>query len=71
MVSVRYKGKTEKLAQLLASDVKHSQTGTQGEKGTGFGLIVCKELLKKHGSKLQIESREGEGSRFWFELSCQ
>jgi signal transduction histidine kinase len=31
-------------------------------------LMLCKELIEKHGSKLEIESEEGKGSRFWFEI---
>ena len=45
--------------------------GTSGEKGTGLGLIVCKELLEKHGSTLHVESEEGKGSRFWFEVGME
>ena len=41
-------------------------TGTVGEQGSGLGLIICKELLEKHGSKLHVESEESKGSRFWF-----
>jgi signal transduction histidine kinase len=46
-----------------------STTGTAGEQASGLGLIVCKELIEKHGTTLQIESAEGKGSRFWFEIS--
>jgi signal transduction histidine kinase len=46
----------------------HSCQGTDGEQGSGLGLIVCRELLEKHDSKLYMESEEGKGTRFWFEL---
>jgi len=46
----------------------HSRRGTAGETGSGLGLIVCRELLEKHGSKLNVESEEGKGSRFWFDV---
>jgi signal transduction histidine kinase len=42
--------------------------GTAKEQGSGLGLIVCKELLEKHGSILHVESEEGRGSRVWFEI---
>ena len=45
-----------------------AKTDTASEQGSGLGLIVCKELLEKHGSKLHIESEERKGSRFWFEI---
>ncbi|MDR2585775.1 MAG: tetratricopeptide repeat-containing sensor histidine kinase [Prevotellaceae bacterium] len=46
----------------------HRREGTDNEQGSGLGLNVCKELLEKHGSALHIESQEGKGSRFWFEI---
>lgn len=49
-------------------DSKSSRVGTNGEPGSGLGLIVCKELLEKHNSKLSIDSEEGKGSRFWFTI---
>lgn len=42
--------------------------GTKGEKGTGLGLALCKELLAKNKSKLQLESKENEGAQFYFLL---
>jgi len=59
----------EQIQNLFRIDCKQSREGTAGEKGTGLGLIVCKEFLEKHGSTLHVESEAGKGSRFWFELS--
>jgi signal transduction histidine kinase len=58
----------EQIEHLFHIDNTHSQAGTANEKGSGFGLLVCKELLEKHDSKLHIESVVGEGSKFWFEI---
>jgi Signal transduction histidine kinase len=58
----------EHIRKLFRLDNTHSQRGTAGEQGSGLGLIVCRELLEKHGSTLHVESEEGKGSRFWFEL---
>jgi signal transduction histidine kinase len=58
----------EQIEHLFHIDNIYSQAGTANEKGSGFGLLVCKELLEKHGSKLHVESVVGEGSRFWFEI---
>jgi len=58
----------EQLQNLFRIDRQQSHPGTSGEKGTGLGLIVCKEFLEKHGSTLLVESEAGKGSRFWFEI---
>lgn len=46
----------------------YSTKGTNNEKGTGFGLTLCKELIKKHGGQIWIESEVGKGSNFKFTL---
>ena len=38
------------------------KNGTAGEKGTGFGLFLCKELIEKNGGNIQIESVFGKGT---------
>ena len=42
--------------------------GTLNEKGTGLGLVLCKEFIEKNGGTLIIESTEGKGSTFCFTL---
>jgi signal transduction histidine kinase len=58
----------EEISNIFRLDHLLTKTGTTGETGTGLGLIVCRDLLEKHGSILHVESRKGQGSRFWFEL---
>jgi len=58
----------EEISSLFRLDSAQSRRGTAGEQGSGLGLIVCKELLEKHGSVLHVESTPGNGSRFWFTI---
>ncbi len=43
-------------------------SGTENEKGTGLGLKLCYEFVKRHGGVLTVESRPGEGSTFSFDI---
>jgi len=52
------------LQKLFRIDNLISVPGTSNEKGTGLGLILCKEFLMKHGGTVRVESESGKGSRF-------
>ena len=56
------------IEKLFRIDNNYSTPGTQKEKGTGLGLILCKEFIEKHGGKIWVESEEGTGSTFYFTL---
>lgn len=58
----------EKLNLLFRVDTNVSTPGTLGEKGTGLGLILCKEFAEKNGGNISVTSNPGEGSRFEFHL---
>ena len=53
---------------LFEGNNAYKKLGTQGEKGIGMGLQVCKEFLEIHGQKIWADSRPGEGSTFYFTL---
>ena len=56
------------LPDLFKPDIKTSTVGTGGERGTGFGLPFCQEIMKAHKGKISVESTIGEGSVFYAEF---
>ncbi len=56
--------KPEMMSKLFSMGENTSTPGTKMEKGTGIGLVLCKELLDKNGGTLQIESELEKGSTF-------
>lgn len=56
------------IAKLFRIDAKHSTKGTADEKGTGLGLILCKEFVEKNGGRIGVQSEVGQGSVFYFTL---
>lgn len=52
----------EDLPSLFRLDTKVSRKGTDGETGTGFGLILCSDIMMKLNGKISIESKEGSGT---------
>jgi PAS domain S-box-containing protein len=56
------------LENIFAIGESESTLGTANEKGTGLGLILCKEFIDKHGGRIWVESVEGRGSDFFFAL---
>lgn len=56
----------ENQKNLFRIDEQFRREGTAKEKGTGLGLILCKEFIEKNNGVLWVESEEGKGSRFSF-----
>jgi signal transduction histidine kinase len=55
----------EDLTKVFSFEAK-STPGTASEKGTGLGLILCKEFIEKNGGQIWVDSLHGEGSTFSF-----
>jgi len=58
----------DKLLKLFKIDSETQSVGTSNEKGSGLGLVLCKEFVEKLGGKIWVESEFGKGSDFKFSL---
>ncbi|MFC2151710.1 PAS domain S-box protein [Bacteroidota bacterium] len=56
------------ISKIFKIDESFSTSGTEKEKGTGLGLILCKEFVEKNRGKLKVESKPDKGSTFSFTL---
>jgi signal transduction histidine kinase len=54
--------------KIFSIDKNHSRNGTDGETGTGLGLMLCYEFTKLNGGKIDIESEENKGTTFTLNL---
>ncbi len=60
--------KKEDIPKIFNVDNKFTTQGTAGEKGTGLGISLVKEIVEKHGGVITLESAPGEGTTFFFTL---
>lgn len=70
-VSVADSGKgipEEKASMLFNINTHFTTPGTDDEKGTGLGLLICKHFMDKTKGKLWFNSVEGQGSEFGFDI---
>jgi len=58
----------EQLENLFRIDTHFSTPGTDNERGTGLGLLLCREFIERHGGEIRVESEPGKGSSFSFSL---
>lgn len=71
VVSIKDRGigiEKENLLNLFDPLNYHSTFGTDGEKGSGIGLVLCKELIDLNRGDISVESTYGDGSLFTFSL---
>jgi signal transduction histidine kinase/predicted negative regulator of RcsB-dependent stress response len=62
-------GMNPEIKEMLFDKINpYSTRGTANEKGTGLGLILCKEFIEKNNGRIWVESQERQGSTFWFTL---
>ncbi len=54
--------------KLFRIDEKYKSLGTEGESGTGLGLVLCKEFVDKNGGEIWCKTGEGSGTEFHFTI---
>lgn len=60
--------KPENINKLFSVESKFTSEGTSGEKGSGLGLSLVREIVEKHNGKIWVKSKFGEGSDFRFTM---
>ncbi len=58
----------EAIEKIFKLDEHYTTPGTEDESGSGFGLALVYELVRKHRGKISVTSKPGEGSEFSFQL---
>ncbi len=58
----------ETIKKLFRIDMHHSTPGTNKEKGSGLGLILCREMAERNNGSISVFSRQGQGTVFSVEL---
>lgn len=59
---------TDRQKSMFEISIGHTTYGTEGEKGTGIGLVLCRELVEKCGGRIWVISEIGKGADFRFTM---
>lgn len=59
---------SEVLNKIFSSESRVSTLGTAKEVGSGLGLMLCKDFVENNEGKIWVESKENEGTTFYFTL---
>ncbi len=54
----------EDLQKLFKTKARYTQRGTENEKGSGLGLLLCKEFIELHKGRIEVVSKPGQGTTF-------
>jgi two-component system, sensor histidine kinase and response regulator len=71
LISVKDSGigmTSENTKKLFRQNSVFSTTGTEGEKGTGLGLLICKDFVENNHGRIWVESELGKGTIFFFTI---
>ena len=58
----------EQLKHIFEPFYRAPEAQSSKKSGWGLGLVICKDIVERHGGRIWCESREGEGSTFYVEL---
>jgi two-component system sensor histidine kinase/response regulator len=58
----------EHIARLFDQHIHPTTKGTANEKGTGLGLMLCKDFVQRNGGRIDVESEKGKGTTFTITL---
>ena len=58
----------DQISRLTNPETPLSTRGTAGEKGSGLGILLCREFIEKHGGTLAVQSELQKGTRFVFSI---
>ncbi|MDN4166081.1 HAMP domain-containing sensor histidine kinase [Cytophagales bacterium LB-30] len=62
---------SENMEKIFSSNVHFSTRGTNNEKGTGLGLLMCQEFVQKNNGTLEVSSEDGKGTLFSITLPAK